>query len=80
MDEPHFWGWTSARRARQAEAIRQWRPWLRSTGPITLAGKAVASKNAIRDDPIAQELAAITRQLREVAKVVKKIEAKRRRG
>lgn len=39
-------GWTPERRARQAEAIRQWKPWNQSTGPRTEAGKASASRNA----------------------------------
>ncbi|WP_224790004.1 hypothetical protein [Pseudomonas fluorescens] len=34
------------RRARQAELIRQWRPWEQSTGPRSAEGKAVASRNA----------------------------------
>jgi hypothetical protein len=32
--------WTKERRARQAELIRTWKPWTRSTGPRTAAGKA----------------------------------------
>ena len=32
--------WTKERRARQAELIRTWKPWKRSTGPRTPAGKA----------------------------------------
>ena len=32
-------GWTPERRARQAERIKQWRPWNRSTGPKTTEGK-----------------------------------------
>ena len=39
-------GWTPERRARQAEMIRQWRPWEQSTGPVTEAGKAKAAANA----------------------------------
>jgi len=39
-------GWTPARRARQAELIRTWQPWAKSTGPRTLDGKAAASRNA----------------------------------
>ena len=39
-------GWTPERRARQAALIRTWRPWDRSTGPRTEAGKAKASRNA----------------------------------
>ena len=38
--------WTPERRARQAELIRTWQPWARSTGPRTAAGKAKASRNA----------------------------------
>jgi len=38
--------WTPERRARQAELIRRWQPWTRSTGPRTAAGKAKASRNA----------------------------------
>lgn len=38
--------WTPERRARQAERIRQTRPWEHSTGPRTPEGKAVSSQNA----------------------------------
>ena len=41
-------GWTAQRRARQAEAIRAWRPWERATGPTTPEGKAAAGRNAYR--------------------------------
>lgn len=46
--KPDYWrramvnGWTPERRARQAEAIRRWQPWARSTGPRTAEGKARA--------------------------------------
>jgi hypothetical protein len=45
--------WTRERRARQAEIIRCTKPWLRSTGPRTAAGKAKSSQNAMifRHDP-----------------------------
>lgn len=39
-------GWTPERRARQAEAIQQWQPWAKSTGPRTKAGRAAARGNA----------------------------------
>ena len=39
-------GWTPERRARQAQAIRRWRPWEHSTGPRTAAGKARSARNA----------------------------------
>ena len=38
-------GWTPERRARQAELIRTWRPWERSTGPHTDAGKVRTARN-----------------------------------
>ena len=41
-------GWTPERRARQAELIRTWRPWAKSTGPRTSAGKRKAAKNAMK--------------------------------
>jgi hypothetical protein len=40
--------WTPERRARQAEAIRRWRPWDKSTGPRTVDGKAIVSRNAFK--------------------------------
>lgn len=39
-------GWTEERRHRQAQCIRDWRPWTRSTGPRTEAGKARVARNA----------------------------------
>lgn len=41
-------GWTPERRARQAEAIRRWKPWDMSTGPKTAEGKARTKMNAYR--------------------------------
>lgn len=38
--------WTPERRAKQAEAIRRWQPWSKSTGPRTEEGKARSSRNA----------------------------------
>jgi len=41
-------GWTPARRARQAEMIRNWRPWEKSTGPRTDEGKARTARNGFK--------------------------------
>ena len=41
-------GWTDERRQRQAALIRTWQPWRQSTGPLTAAGKARASRNAFK--------------------------------
>lgn len=40
--------WTTERRKRQAELIRQWAPWAKSTGPKTRAGKERVARNAWR--------------------------------
>lgn len=58
-------GWTPERRARQAELIRQWRPWEKSTGPISLEGKKRVSQNAWKGGvrPELRELAALLREL-----------------
>jgi hypothetical protein len=40
--------WTPERRAKQAEAIRRWRPWDQSTGPKTETGKARVARNAYK--------------------------------
>ena len=41
-------GWTSERKARQAELIRTWKPWQQATGPRTADGKAKTSRNAYK--------------------------------
>jgi hypothetical protein len=38
--------WTPEQRQRQAEAIKRWKPWSQSTGPISAEGKAKVSRNA----------------------------------
>ncbi len=40
--------WTPERRAKQSQAIRQWKPWSKSTGAKTPEGKAVVSRNAFK--------------------------------
>jgi len=41
-------GWTEERRRKQAETIRQNKPWEKSTGPKTLKGKEICSLNALK--------------------------------
>lgn len=53
-------GWTPERRAKQAEAIRHWQPWAKSTGPRTEEGKARSSRNADKGK------GALDKRLREV--------------
>jgi hypothetical protein len=40
--------WTPAERLKQAELIRQWQPWNKSTGARTTEGKARVSRNAFK--------------------------------
>jgi hypothetical protein len=55
-------GWTEERRARQAEAIRRWKPWEKSTGPASDAGKSRVSRNAYKGARWVQ-LRLLTKQL-----------------
>ena len=55
-------GWTPERRQRQAEAIRRWRPWERSTGPTSAAGKAKVARNADKGS-VRQQLRTLSREL-----------------
>ncbi len=57
--------WSEERRRRQAEMIRRWKPWERSTGPRTSEGKARSSKNAFkgRIRPQIRKLRALLTQL-----------------
>ena len=40
--------WTPERKAKQATAIQNWKPWQKSTGPKSLQGKTKVSRNAFR--------------------------------
>ena len=40
--------WTIEERAEQSAAIRQWKPWDKSTGPKTVTGKTKARMNAVK--------------------------------
>ena len=54
--------WTPERRARQAELIRTWQPWAKSTGPRSPEGRQRVSRNAWTGGHRAQ--------LRELSKLV----------
>ena len=54
--------WTPERRARQAELIRQWKPWAKSTGPRSPEGRQRVGRNAWTGGHRAQ--------LRELSKLV----------
>jgi hypothetical protein len=64
-------GWTRLRRERQADLIKFWKPWERSSALRTADGKAISARNAYRG---------ATRQwLRELQRAMQEVEAVRRR-
>lgn len=65
-------GWTTQRRQRQAQLIKQWQPWQHSTGARTLAGKAIASRNAYKGG-VRQQLKDISHLLRDARLVLNEI-------
>jgi len=68
--------WTPEERQRQSELIRQWQPWKQSTGPRTVAGKAVCAQNVVvgqqrRERELEQaraELAAAQQRIRKLTR------------
>ncbi|RFB78946.1 hypothetical protein [Methylovirgula sp. 4M-Z18] len=56
--------WSEARRAGQAARIREWQPWLKSTGPKTAAGKQRVAQNTISHGACSAEMKEIRAYLR----------------
>jgi len=40
--------WTPEQRELQREAIKRWKPWTQSTGPVSAEGLAKSSRNAFK--------------------------------
>lgn len=57
-------GWTPEWRRRQAELIRSWKPWEKSTGPKTTEGKSKVANTAWRGGHKAQ-LRALSKMVNE---------------
>lgn len=74
----HPWGWSNERRARQANMIHLWMPWRAATGPTTAAGKAIASRNALKPSPIRDEVLALQAELAEARRLARAVDARRR--
>lgn len=77
--KPRKSGWTPERRRKQAESIRRWKPWAKSTGPRTTEGKSRARYNAwkhglrgVHHRKVAHALTAQRHFLRMVARMIKK--------
>ena len=65
-------GWTAERRARQAAAIRRWRPWEQATGPKSQEGKARAAQRGFKGGQRAM-LRELARLLREQGRVLQQV-------
>lgn len=55
--------WTQEERERQATLIRNWKPWLRSTGPTSDAGKGRVSQNALAHGAYSQQAKSTAAQI-----------------
>jgi len=64
--------WTPEQRQQQAERVRLSRPWERSTGPRSAAGKRASSRNAYKG--------ALRPQLREFSRTLADLVAAQRRS
>ena len=57
--------WTAESRLKQAEKIRNWSPWSKSTGPRTADGRARSSRNAFKGG-IRAQIATFAGVMREI--------------
>ena len=57
-------GWTPERRKRQAELIRNWKPWEQSTGPKSEEGIETSKMNARKHGGYSADTKALYRLLR----------------
>jgi len=67
----HMRNWTSEERAKQAAAIRRWKPWENSTGPRTEEGKEKCGMNALKHgfhDATMRKLRVLLRRQRDYVK------------
>ena len=58
--------WTEEARAKQAEQIKSWKPWLKSTGPKTEKGKTTSSMNALKTGSYSSDLRELEAILKEL--------------
>lgn len=68
------WGWTEERKAKQAQWMRENRPWEKSTGPKTDAGKDAAKYNAFKHGARCAALAALLKTLKAQEKWLKSLD------
>lgn len=65
--------WTDAARAKQAELVRRWRPWEKSSGPTTAQGKTRSSRNADKGGDAGRALR-LAQAIDELSAAVAKVE------
>jgi hypothetical protein len=64
--------WTNEEREKQADLIRGWKPWERSTGPKTSQGKVASSKNALTHGAYSIQAKEEARQISDLLREFKK--------
>ena len=68
-------GWTPERKAKQAEMIRNWKPWKSSTGPKSEEGKEACRMNARKHGAFSADSKEASRLLRVYAALLNKVGA-----
>ena len=66
-------GWTPERRAMQTALIHTWKPWERSTGARTAAGKARSSRNADKPESFNRRIQAMKLEVKALVSQAKEI-------
>ena len=64
-------GWSLERRKKQAELIRNWRPWNSARGPTTYWGKEISKMNALKHGQYSAEERATRNAMRTQLKLAK---------
>ena len=62
--------WTLDDRQRQAEMIKNWRPWERSTGPKTEEGKEACKMNACKSGAYSRKIKVLRELLKKQAGIL----------
>ena len=61
-------GWTEERRKKRSKLTRLLKPWMHSTGPKTVEGKAISSQNARKHGLRSRQMIEIMKQFSELSK------------
>ena len=65
--------WTLEQRQRQAEAIRRWKPWEKSTGPRSDEGKRRVRDNGVKHGAYTAEAIVMRRHLAEAIQLSRQV-------